>query len=149
MKFDWYSYLALAEHLLNEVNTSFVQSNNPSDCVDSNSINEAKLRCASSRAYYSAFCLARSYLRDVAGYYQLEEWQEYKTRPHEFIISTFRDNKNRDYNRIGVFLERLRKIRNQADYQDSVSFQVLSSEAKYAVNIAKQIIEHLRKLEQK
>ena len=46
MKFDWSEYFNLAQEL---AGTS----------------EEAKLQSAVSRAYYSVFCLARNYLRDI------------------------------------------------------------------------------------
>lgn len=48
MKFDWSSYLKLAETLFDEVTNSSRQSN-------SSSMDEAKIRSSVSRAYYSVF----------------------------------------------------------------------------------------------
>jgi len=50
MSFDWSEYLSVAQELASGANTSANK--------------EAKLRSAISRAYYAAFILARSYLRD-------------------------------------------------------------------------------------
>lgn len=52
MKFDWSEYFNLAQELAAISSDNFAS-------------NEAKLRFAVSRAYYSVFCLSRNYLRDV------------------------------------------------------------------------------------
>jgi hypothetical protein len=51
MSFDWSGYLTLANELSNK--------------VDEFSDQEAVCRSVVSRAYYSVFCLARNYVRDV------------------------------------------------------------------------------------
>jgi uncharacterized protein (UPF0332 family) len=148
MKFDWSNYLALAKNLLNQVNISLEERSNKSDSISETSLDEAKLRCAISRAYYSAFCIARNYLRDVEDDYRLNKWKEYKIPPHEYVINTFKESSNKDYKRIGRSLDGLREIRNKVDYEDSISLHVLPANTKIAVETAKQVIDLLKKLEQ-
>lgn len=106
MKFNWLDYLSLAENLVNEVSSLLKQSNNSSDSTNNSSLDEAKLRCAISRAYYSVFCLARNYLRDVEEDYEIRKWKEYGIRPHQYVIGKFQESNKRNYKTIGINLER-------------------------------------------
>lgn len=134
MKFDWLSYLEVAETLYNEVISTSNQAN-------SASINEAKVRSCISRAYYSAFCLTRNYLRDFEGYSNLKTL---KFSVHEYVIEELRNSKKRDFNNLGIILERLREYRVEVDYQDMVSFNLISK-AKIAIVDAKKVVQLLQK----
>lgn len=148
MKFDWLNYLALAEKLLDEVTIFLDRDKNSSDRENSELLYEAKLRCAISRAYYSVFCLARNYLRDIEEDYELKKSKEYGIRPHRYVIDRFRRSNTKGYNNIGTSLERLLKMRHEVDYEDILPLNTLLSKAKSAVKIAKQIVEQLEELEQ-
>ena len=135
MKFDWSNYLEVAETLYNEVISTSNQAN-------SASINEAKVRSCISRAYYSAFCLTRNYLRDFEGYSNLKTL---KFSVHNYVIEELRNSKKRDFNKLGIILERLREYRVEVDYQDMVSFNLISK-AKIAIVDAKKVVQLLQKL---
>lgn len=134
MKFDWSNYLEVAETLYNEVISTSNQANTAS-------INEAKVRSCISRAYYSAFCLTRNYLRDFEGYSNLKTL---KFNVHNYVIEELRNSKKRDFNKLGIILERLREYRVEVDYQDMVSFNLISK-AKIAIVDAKKVVQLLQK----
>ncbi|HLP90652.1 MAG TPA: hypothetical protein VK184_18985 [Nostocaceae cyanobacterium] len=146
MKFDWSNYLKLAQTLLDEVNTSLSQVNDPACTPVDKEIIEAKLRCLISRAYYSVFCLARNYLRDVEQDLEVQKSQEYDVKIHGYVMNKFRERGGKDYRDIGVILDNMRRTRNQVDYDDYVRFNLLTK-AKNAVESANYAIEILKKLE--
>ncbi|MCW6051502.1 HEPN domain-containing protein [Lyngbya sp. CCAP 1446/10] len=127
MKFDWSEYLNLAQELA--ANTE-----------------ESKLRSAISRAYYSVFCLARNYLRDIEQDPRLSRNKTYDINDHQYVAEEFIYNrsKSQKITEIGRNLTRLRKIRNQADYEDTI-FQ-LQKEVVRALSLAQDIISALREL---
>ena len=127
MKFDWSEYLNLAQEL--------AASNE-----------EAKLRSAISRAYYSVFCLARNYLRDIQQDPRLSRNKTYDINDHQYVAEEFIYNrsKSQQITEIGRNLTRLRKIRNQADYEDTI-FR-LQKEVERALSLAQNIISALREL---
>ncbi|MBW4547451.1 MAG: DNA-binding protein [Symplocastrum torsivum CPER-KK1] len=110
MCFNWSKYLDLAQELA---------SSNSSES------NEAKLRSSISRAYYAAFCKARIYLRDIEQDPRLQR-DKYSTKHfnvHEYVIEDLRSRKNkeeRELFQIGEYLFRLRRRRNNADYDDFI-----------------------------
>lgn len=127
MKFDWSEYLNLAQEL-------------------ATSNEKAKLRSAISRAYYSVFCLARNYLRDIEQDPRLSRNKTYDINDHQYVAEEFIYNrsKSQKITEIGRNLTRLRKIRNQADYEDTI-FQ-LQNEVRMALSLAGDIISALREL---
>ncbi|MEH2158810.1 HEPN domain-containing protein [Nostoc sp.] len=135
MKFDWSSYLKLAQTLFDEVSNSLGQAN-------SSSINEAKIRSSISRAYYSAFCLVRNYLRDVEEYSNLKTD---KLAVHEYIIKELENSKDKDRRYLGQCLYRLRGLRNEVDYQDYIAFHLLTTKATQAFKDAEKIMQLLDK----
>ncbi len=92
MSFDWKEYLNLAKEL--------AKSND-----------EARLRSAISRAYYSVFCKAKSLFGDKI---QLTR----KSIDHRLISEYLKAQDNENLKKLGVYLERLRVDRNRADYDD-------------------------------
>lgn len=129
MKFDWSEYFYLAKEL---AETS----------------EEAELRSAVSRAYYSAFCLARNYLRDIQQYPKLWRKKTYEINSHKYVAEKFiyNQSKSQIMIEIGKDLSRLRKMRNKADYEDTM-FN-LKREARTALMLAQNIILALSKLTQ-
>jgi len=125
MSFDWSEYLNLAKELAK-------QSSSPAS-------EEAKLRSAISRAYYAAFCKARNYLRDVKGIQMTGSAQD-----HQIVAKLFKACSDRNWNKVGVNLERLRIDRNKVDYDDSISG--LQSMSKVDLALAQQIIAILNRL---
>ncbi len=129
MKFDWSEYFYLAKEL---AETS----------------EEAELRSAVSRAYYSAFCLARNYLRDIQLDPRLSWHKTYDINAHQYVAEKFIYNQSKSQTmiEIGQNLNRLRKMRNKADYEDTM-FN-LKKEARTALMLAQNIISALSKLTQ-
>ena len=127
MKFDWSEYFYLAKEL---AETS----------------EEAELRSAVSRAYYSAFCLARNYLRGLQQYPKLWRKKTYEINSHKYVAEKFiyNQSKSQIMIEIGKDLSRLRKMRNKADYEDTM-FN-LKREARTALMLAQNIISALSKL---
>jgi uncharacterized protein (UPF0332 family) len=129
MKFDWSEYFNLAKEL---AETS----------------KEAELRSAVSRAYYSAFCLARNYLRDIQQGPRFSRNKTYDINVHQYVADEFvhHQSKSQTMIEIGKDLSRLRKMRNKADYEDTM-FN-LKREARTALMLAQNIISALSKLTQ-
>jgi hypothetical protein len=134
MKFDWLSYLEVAETLYNEVISI-------SNQVNSASINEAKIRSCISRSYYSAFCLTRNYLRDFEGYSNLKTL---KFSVHDYVIKELQNSKKREFIKLGNILDRLRLLRIEVDYQDIVSYNLISK-VKIAIVDTKKVVQLLDK----
>ena len=63
---------------------------------------------------------------------------------HEFVISYFKNSTSTDEQKIGLWLDRLRRERNDADYNDTAT--VNANKAKLAVFMARQVISELKKL---
>ncbi|MDQ2099781.1 MAG: HEPN domain-containing protein [Tychonema bourrellyi B0820] len=129
MKFDWSEYFNLAQEL---AGTS----------------EEAKLRSAVSRAYYSVFCLARNYWRDIQQDPRLSRNKTYDINDHQYVAEEFINYrpKSQTMIEIGKDLTRLRKMRNKADYEDTI-FN-LQQEARTALMLAQNIISALNELTQ-
>ncbi|HID61452.1 MAG TPA: HEPN domain-containing protein [Anaerolineae bacterium] len=102
MSFDWSEYFALAQELVG-------QATSPSS-------QEARLRSAISRAYYAAFCKARNYLRDREGHSIPRGGQV-----HRYVRNQFKKSSDKVRKEVGENLNRLRKDRNKADYDDTVT----------------------------
>ena len=135
MRFDWSEYLNLAQEL--------AATNS-----DSSGNREAKLRSAISRAYYSTFCLARNYLRDIEKDQTLLD-KNRDINKHQYVANAFinhRNNKKKNMVKIGENLSRLRELRNKADYEDTMVN--LPSVATTALMLAQNIISALSKLTQ-
>ena len=132
MRFDWSEYLNLAQEL----------AATNSDCSGNR---EAKLRSAISRAYYSAFCLARNYLRDIEKDPTLFR-KNRNINEHQYVANEFINHRNKNKNmvKIGENLSRLRELRNKADYEDTM-FN-LPTQARTALKLADNIIALLSNL---
>ena len=76
---------------------------------------EASLRSAVSRAYYAAFCRTRNHLRDRDGLLVPTGGEA-----HRFVRTQFQHSRELSRRRLGATLDRLRLVRNQADYDDTV-----------------------------
>ena len=96
MSFDWKDYVYFAEELLNREE-------------------KACLRSSISRAYYGVFCVTRN----KKGY------KNYKPKPgeniHCVVINAYKNSSDRNEQNIGRILDKLRKSRNDADYDESRS----------------------------
>jgi uncharacterized protein (UPF0332 family) len=125
MTFDWYQYLVLAEYLY--------------DNRDTFPDREACLRAAISKAYYAAFCSARNCARDFDRLVLDESAQDHGSVKKHYIRAP--DPKNRQ---VGNSLDRLRDLRNQADYSDSI--EKLEELAKAAISQSKQVHTLLKQI---
>lgn len=99
MNFDWTHYFILAKKLAGWSITV------PID-------NDANLRSAISRAYYAAF-------HEVDKFLAIDKFPGGGQR-HAAIIQYLQSNQDRNLNKIGNNLNRLRSDRNKADYYDTV-----------------------------
>jgi uncharacterized protein (UPF0332 family) len=127
MSFDWSDYLFVAQELADQTTASHIRRTirvqvlnaikRPFRKTQAHSLDEAKLRCAISRAYYGAFRKARNHLRDVDHQPPNVLLQG---NTHQNVINLF--NQSSDVNRllIAQFLKDLRSARNKADYDDTV-----------------------------
>ena len=121
MSFDWANYLVLAKELA-------AAAGSASD--------EAKLRSAISRAYYAAFCKAKTHCIDR------RECSVPKTgNAHTVVAEHFRRARVKVRKKIGEDLTRLRRDRNCADYEDVV--HSLPSATTKALAVAQRIIGNL------
>jgi uncharacterized protein (UPF0332 family) len=126
MSFHWGDYLTLADSLVNAPGTPGPQ--------------EAALRAAISRAYYAAFCSARNLARsrgEIAATGAVSD--------HELVAVHFRGSTDPMRRRIGADLGRLRKYRNNADYDDQLAGDPLAR-AKLSVATAHDILTALGSL---
>ncbi|MCS6773433.1 MAG: hypothetical protein RMM31_08575 [Anaerolineae bacterium] len=119
--FDWRTYLHLAQVLLAQADRSPLQ--------------EAYQRSAVSRAYYAAFCHARNWAQTRLGF-----------RPRGTAADHFGLKEHLAQSGASHFisaanlLDRLRKLRNQCDYEDKLpDLPVL---APSALQIAQQILAY-------
>ena len=99
MSFDWKEYLALAHSLQQHAAAGLNQ--------------EAALRSAVSRAYYSAFCHARNHARDRHGLNLRYTGDDHFLVKQHFMIRRARG--------VAGKLDWLRHARNKCDYEDSVT----------------------------
>lgn len=99
MSFNWVDFLTLADALSRTPNTPGPE--------------EAALRSAVSRAYYAAFCSARTTARDKEGFVPTGSPED-----HRLLRNHFRARGDRVRRKISTDLERLRDNRNRADYDD-------------------------------
>ncbi|HEY9876770.1 MAG TPA: HEPN domain-containing protein [Candidatus Obscuribacterales bacterium] len=125
MTFDWSQYLSLAKEMAGQATTPANQ--------------EAKLRDATSRAYYAAFILARNHLRDKEGH----------TIPttgdaHKYVWKQFDLSPDPVWQLVANDLKKLRMYRNQADYVDK--FPGLAGITKTAIQLSEEVISNLSSL---
>ena len=121
MSFDWNMYLKLAGQLADGSGESGMQ--------------EAKLRAAISRAYYSAYHVARVFLQDV---------RHDRTHPdlgsaHAHVRTLFLDAGGDINRRIATYLSTLHADRKHADYDDEFRGRI-ASKASFCLENAKTII---------
>jgi len=113
MSFDWKDYVYLAEELLNR---------NEESC----------LRSSISRAYYGAFCIARN----------RKGYKKYTgTDLHWKVINEYKDSSDGTEQNIGRILDKLRRSRNDADYDENKSIDKKLAER--IVMSAKQILNSM------
>ena len=124
MTFDWQEYLLIAKNLYD----------NRDDFADM----EACLRASISRSYYAAFCTARNFARDYDGH-TIARGQNVHSEVKRFYINS----SNLKNKQVGNLLDRLRKFRNDADYEDNMTIDSLLSYSETALRNASRIMELL------
>ena len=103
MSFNWAEYLSLAETLC-----GMLVSGPPAGA-------EAHQRAGVSRAYYAGYISARNRLRDI----DLIPIPRYGNQ-HKFVGDQYLNDPDPLRAQIGIELDRLRRARNQCDYDDLV-----------------------------
>ena len=119
MPFDWREYLALAQFVQTQTGVDFGE--------------EAAQRCAVSRAYYAAFCMARNHAQVQTGFVPSR-----KAEDHRALADHLRKH---GHTSEAVRLDRLRQWRNQCDYNDNVTN--LSQLVDLALKQANDIIDRI------
>jgi uncharacterized protein (UPF0332 family) len=127
VSFNWTDYLTLAENLVRDPSSPGPK--------------EASLRAAISRAYYGAFCSARSFA-ETKDNPPLS--RKGKASDHRLIIDHFAKFPDPDRKKISVNLDRLRSDRNKADYDDHLHQS--NSLATISIQRAQEIIKSLQSL---
>lgn len=97
MSFDWSEYIDLSFHCLDSIR------------ID---LEEAYYRASISRAYYGVFCLSR----DKAGLKTYKRMTKTDPGVHQKVIKQYKASADQKDKSIGLALDRLRKMRNRADY---------------------------------
>ena len=124
MSFDWSEYLIAAKFY--------------AQFSDQPPTDEAALRIAIGRAYYAAFNIARNFVEQVDGVVLPD------VDVHNTISNYFGRSSDRNRVRIGQMLRTMRKNRNQADYDNTISN--LQRKAEETIRQAEQIIRILERL---
>lgn len=96
--FDWTEYLNLAKEIFPDTNLNCSQ--------------DAKLRCAISRAYYAVF--HKAMIKVLPGV------RAKGFNSHNQVIDTLQESDDPDRRLLGVYLSNLKGKRKRADYDDSV-----------------------------
>lgn len=118
--FDWVEYLELAERLV-------AWRGDP-----------AAERSAISRAYYATFHTAKAYFLGKGGRLT------FQGDDHGLVADWFKESGNHELRMIGTAIQRLRRLRRIADYDER--FADLSSEAQAAVDLARRTVDAISEL---
>lgn len=121
MSFDWSDYLELANELAPRPINAATQ--------------EAKLRCAISRAYYANYCKARNHLRDKEGAVIPAH------DAHRYVIDILLNSTARNLKDLGKDLNRLRIDRIKADYHDE--FNGVAAQTEVVLMLAEKVMSNL------
>lgn len=121
VEFDWIEFLNIAKELSEDKNLHSSQ--------------EAKLRCAISRAYYAVYHKARKIVlpSQVKGF-----------GSHQQVIDTLQESDDAARRKLGADLNRLKGKRHKADYVDRV--QNLPALAEEALIEAEELIDSFNAL---
>ena len=125
MSFTWGAYLSVAEVLVRERGILAPE--------------EACCRAAISRAYYAVYGMARNHARDH------EQLSLQRTGgDHQRVLLHYRRRSDRTHQQVAELLFRLRRQRNQADYNDQMPTAIASAHA--ALHRAQQALTALESL---
>lgn len=100
---------------------------------------EAKLRCAVSRAYYAAFHSARAFLR-------AEDPSLSERIRHEEVHDKFIFDADPQRKTIGLNLKDIKQKRHKADYKLPYPDPNIKSDASYMIMLAEDVIEDISNL---
>lgn len=129
--YDWNQFLSFSEQLYND--------------PFGNNDSATKYRIVVSRSYYAAFHYAKKFLKD----FHLENSTIYGGE-HQRVIRHFKEMKRktpdfqRKCKRIGLYLDRLKTRRMQADYKDGYTFK--NADGEYGIKQAHTIISSIDEL---
>ncbi len=140
MNFDWKEYFVIARALFDEAE---LRKTDPTKAL----LCEALFRSCISRAYYSIFCLARNYLRDVDRNSEILDCDDASI--HGMVAAVFRDKGRYDGNcrKIADVLQKMRVARNYADYEDEwQSLSAIAAKAGFVLKDALFVTQLLQKL---
>lgn len=116
MSFNWLLYLEVADKLT---------------VLPDRGLEEAYLRSAVSRYYYGVFCRSREILENKGYVFP-------KRNVHQKVIDALKSEEAS----AGVNLDRLRRERNQADYDETVRFtRIRVQKARHFTNLVKRWID--------
>lgn len=126
MTFDWREFQAFARTL------------------DVDPLTEVNARCAISRAYYAAFCSARNFLRDQDGDTSILT----RGNIHDYVRRQFQDSPQTTRKRIGVNLGQLKRLRQNADYDDvyTPTSQTILMDMRLSLSMADYVLTALQTL---
>lgn len=113
--FNWLLYLNVANHLVSQAGEEYWRS-------------------AISRAYYAVFGAAKGILENQGIQFK-------RDNIHRQVIKSLKKHKNPTARQAGANLDRLRRERNKADYDDSISVDY--KKACLAITIAQKIQKEL------
>ena len=122
MSFDWSEYIDLGYDLLDSTRMD---------------LEEAYYRASISRAYYGVFCLSR----DKAGLKTYKPTSKADLGVHQKVIKQYKASADQKEKSIGLALDRLRRMRNKADYDGDQSVKI--GEAERAVITAREVLQDL------
>jgi uncharacterized protein (UPF0332 family) len=132
-EFNWTEYNTLANEL------SKISTSEPFDIASITY--QASLRCAISRAYYSAFCEARKYLDEIES---VQIRQSERGSVHKLVLNEF-INESGLKQKIGQNLKFLAAERVRVDY-DSIYIGLNAKKAQLCVKKANFVITDLHTL---
>ena len=127
MSFDWTEYFYLAQDVIGQQSAGAIGQ-------------EARQRCAMSRAYYAVFARARNHLRYIDGDPNVPS----DPSAHRYVRDQLRRSRDPRRRTLATLLGNLRTYRNQADYDNSIP--ALSSNTATALQQAAHAIGILNSL---
>jgi len=123
MSFNWELYIQLAEELISYQENTDLQ--------------EAYLRSAMSRCYYSIFCIARNHL--IARNIPIS-----RVDTHKWVRERYQKSTGSIEKKIAKNLRRLWKERKDADYEDEADIDI--QRARTALELSKRTLKSLRQI---
>ena len=145
-KFKWEYYLKTAESLLTEVQSS--SNNTRKLTAEDKQFEEAKCRCGISRAYYSAFNVAKKYIEKDFSFND----SIFNGSIHKEVIKAYKNSPDKNLKKIGNDLEVLKGHRVRADYydnfwpKDAIVSGVLTTNFQSDIRLSRNVIKNIEQL---